>query len=142
MGVDFSLLWQKLHKNYYKKTFWENWGYLTCDSWVIIRWFQEIIFVGFGFGIGLNKNLFLLFKKHVLVQAWNDMTGVCCKILHRKKVVDKGNVEEPLVVESWWDMLRSITVKSQLLWILEILQYKIYKRRYLLLNYLHFFPHL
>ena len=47
----------------------ENLGYLTCDSKVIMRWFQEIIidFVELGFGIGLNKDLSLFLKNGVLV---------------------------------------------------------------------------
>lgn len=47
----------------------ENLGYLTCDSKVIIRWFQEIIidFVGLGVGIGLNKDLSLFLKNGVLI---------------------------------------------------------------------------
>lgn len=47
----------------------ENLGYLTCDSKLTIRWFQEIIidFVGLSFGIGLNKDLSLFFKNGVLI---------------------------------------------------------------------------
>ena len=47
----------------------ENLGYLTCDSKVTIRWFQEIIidFVGLSFGIGLNKDLSLFLKNGVLI---------------------------------------------------------------------------